>query len=131
MIQKIEHRKLEVELTESDIVERGKEQAKLTVEVLALELERAKVNARIKPKKERVEELAITVDRGTEMRNIECEWKYDWRRGVRSLYRTDNFECVEADDIIPEHEKQMHFESHEGQDDRFTQTDELAQEKAA
>jgi hypothetical protein len=126
-------RKLYCELTTDELVARGNELAQELTGIVKLELGRARLNAKIKPKKERVEELAVIIDAKKEERDVKCNWYYDYERGQKTLHREDTFELLE-DDIIREHERQQHLRftgevtpaGYGVTDDELTETDEKA-----
>lgn len=101
-------KKLEVILTEDCKLEYGKEVSKLLVEVVEHDLEKARITAKAKPKKERIEHLAIAIDSGREIQDVECEWQYDWDRGKKDLVRLDTYECIDTDKI-QDWERQQHL----------------------
>ena len=104
-----ESRKLEVILTEETILEYGKEQAKELLEVTKLEVEKAALQAKIKPKKERIAELASAIDCGKEIQDVGCEWEYLWEKRKKVLRRKDTYEPVERVEI-KDWELQQHFD---------------------
>jgi len=99
-------RKLEVILSDETLLEYGKEQSKLLVEIAEHDLEKARITAKAKPKKERVEHLATAIDSGKEIQAVDCNWEYDWTRGKKTLYRLDTGEEID-NDVIQEWEKQQ------------------------
>jgi hypothetical protein len=126
-------RKLYCELTTDELVTRGNELAQELTGIVKLELGRARLNAKIKPKKERVEELAVIIDAKKEERDVKCTWHYDYERGQKTLRRDDTYEALD-DDIIQEYERQQHLKftgeetpgGYGVTDDELTETDEKA-----
>ena len=101
-----ETRKLMVRLTDTEIETRGRELATCLVNKGKLEERKKELNAVIKPLVERAVELSETIERGEEIRTVDCQWEYHWEHGTRVLYRPDTGEEIESD-VIPEHEKQQ------------------------
>lgn len=101
--------------------------------ITKLEFARSRVNAKIKPKKERVDELAVIIEQKKEEREVKCKWFHDWQGGKKTPRRMDTFEELETD-IIREWERQQHFKftgevapaGYDVSDDELTETDEKA-----
>jgi len=126
-------RRLFCELTEDELLARGKELAIELTGIVKLEIERSALNAKIKPKKERVDELAVIIDQKKEERDVKCQWFHDWNGGKKTLRRLDTFEDLETD-IIREWERQQHLKftgevapaGYDVDDSELTETDEKA-----
>lgn len=126
-------RRLFCELTEDELLARGKELAVELTGIVKLEIERSALNAKIKPKKERVDELAVIIDQKKEERDVKCQWFHDWNGGKKTLRRLDTFEDLETD-IIREWERQQHLKftgevapaGYDVDDSELTETDEKA-----
>lgn len=120
-------------MTASELVERGNELAAELTGITKLEYARSRVNAKIKPKKERVGELAVIIENKREERDVKCEWFHDWQGGKKTLRRMDTFEELETD-IIREWERQQHLKftgevapgGYDVDDAEMTETDEKA-----
>ena len=105
-LQYNETKKLICKLTEHECMERGEELAQVFKGIQELEVERARINAQIKPKQQRVEQLVTIIDTKLEEREVECDWRFDWIKGVKVLVRSDTFE--EVDSVkISEEERQI------------------------
>lgn len=104
-----ESRKLICELTDAEVKERGEELAQELKGITELEVERARVNAKIKPKQQRVEQLVAAIDTKREEREVECDWCFEWSKGVKVLVRSDTFEEVQTTQISEE-ERQIKLE---------------------
>lgn len=126
-------KKLYCELTTEELVLRGNELAQELTGIVKLELGRARLNAKIKPKKERVEELAVIIDAKKEERDVKCTWHFDYDYGRKVLRRDDTYEQLD-EDIIQEYERQQHLKftgketpgGYGVTDDELTETDEKA-----
>lgn len=94
-----------VELTEADTARLGKENAELQIEISRLEFEKKKLSAKIKPLDERSDKIAHIIISGHEERDIECYWSYDWKKGIKTLHRSDTGEQIERD-TIKDYERQ-------------------------
>ena len=90
----IAYRYLDCVITEYQSLEYGKEQSKLIMEVKGFEADRKVINDQIKPRKERVDKLAVIIDSGIEHMEVECIWEYDWDNMIKSLRRMDTDEIV-------------------------------------
>jgi hypothetical protein len=101
-------RKLFCELTADELLVRGNELVTELTGITKLEFARSRVNAKIKPKKERVDELAVIIEQKKEERDVKCEWFFDWDGGKKTLHRLDTYGELETD-IIREWERQQHF----------------------
>ena len=114
-IETNETRILNCKLTEHELMERGEELAAELKGVAELIRERAAINAQIKPREQAVERLVTVFDTKEEAREVECDWRFDWPKGVKVLYRTDTFEEIERKEIT-EAERQIQLELN-GQED--------------
>lgn len=94
-MNRTETRKLMCQLTEHEVMQRGEEMAKTYIQVAALDMEKKRITAKIKPLDERIEELVTIIDSKEEERDVECRWVPDWTAGIKSLIRNDTGEEVE------------------------------------
>ena len=99
-------RYLDCELSEEEILNYGREQSKLLVEVTEFEGQRKLISDQIKPRKDRIGVLAIAIDTGIENRRVECVWEYDWDLGLKHVRRLDNDEIVGKSEPIGQNEEQ-------------------------
>lgn len=104
-MQNTETLELRCELTVEESDERGKEQSALLLDVAKLEAERRQIGVLIKPKNERIDELAHIIHSGYETRMVECFWVYDWENKVKFLHRSDTG-ALHHQEPIRENEKQ-------------------------
>lgn len=104
-----ESRKLTCQLTEHELLERGNEMAKTYMQVTALDLEKKRISAKIKPLDERIEQLVVIIDTKEEERDTECRWVFNWATGIKRLYRTDTGLELDSREIRA-HERQQQFE---------------------
>lgn len=124
-------RQLAVTLTDEEFIHYSEELARTLKEINELTIQRSRLNSLMKPKNERVDELVPIIDSKQVPRDVECAWTYYWEIGRRTLHRLDTYQVVE-EDIIPENERQQRFDydgfqTPGGDDPRFTETDEKAQ----
>lgn len=110
-----ETRNLVCQLTEHELIERGQELDQVLKDIAGLIQERAAVNAKIKPKEQRVEKLVTIIDTKEEVREVECDWSFNWNSGVKTLYRSDTQEKLESKPIT-DAERQIQLELN-GQED--------------
>lgn len=108
MDTKTETRALTCELSEAELIARGDEMAKTYIQVAALDMQKKRITAQIKPLDERIEELVTIIDTKQEERKVKCEWQYEWALGVKRLFRTDTYEQIDSD-TIRESERQQHL----------------------
>ena len=111
MINYTEDRHLECALTDEEVQQYGEDLAHRLLDIGALELEKARVNSKIKPIKEEVEELVTKIDTKKEVRSVICDWHYDWDAGKKRLIRTDTYDTLPNMTLnITENEKQQQLE---------------------
>jgi len=109
MTIKYEARTLTCELTEDELLARGDEMAKTYIQVAALDLEKKRLTAKIKPLDERIQELVLIIDSKQEERRVECRWVYSYDIGIKALIRPDTGEEIETG-RIKDHERQQQLE---------------------
>jgi hypothetical protein len=111
-IEYTENRHLDCDLTDEEVQQYGEDLAHRLLDIGALELEKARVNAKIKPIKEEVETLVTKIDTKKETREVACDWHYDWDGGKKRLIRTDTYDTLPNTTFdISDDEKQQQFES--------------------
>lgn len=119
-------RPLTVVLNEDEKRAYAGELARITTEQSTLEDQKKEVVAEYAAKIKRClaqgRELAVKISTGREMRDVECVWDYDYDSGIKTLFRNDNGEEVDAGKIT-EDEKQEYFD--------FMHGDERQEEAAA
>lgn len=95
----------------------GEDLAHRLMDIGSLELDRARINAKIKPIQQEVEQLVTKIDTKEEVREVDCDWHYNWTAGKKELFRTDTFEAVPNTKFdITDEEKQIKLEL-DGQED--------------
>lgn len=99
MIVKTESRKLMCQLSEEELLQRGDELAKTYIEIAALDLQKKRITAQIKPLDERIESLVVIIDTKEEERPVKCQWEYDFNFGVKKLHRMDTYDVIDTGDI--------------------------------
>lgn len=110
-IRTTEERHLTCELSDAEVKQYGEDLAHRLMDITALELEKSRITAKIKPIKEDVEELVGKIDTQEEVRQVVCDWFYDWDNDKKWLVRTDTFSTVpNTTSGITEDEKQQQFE---------------------
>jgi hypothetical protein len=105
-------RELPVELNDEEIMGKAKELAKLQQDKQAQE-EQAKSAAatfkdRIASAVARISILSRDISNGYEYRDVDCQWRYDWSSGKKSLIRLDKNDTVRTEDITAS-ERQAHL----------------------
>jgi len=112
-----ETRHLDCNLTDEELKQYGEDLAHRFMDVQALQVERARINAKIKPIEQEIETIVVKIDTKKEVREVECDWFYDWHKGKKWLVRTDTYETVPHTTLdITEEEKQQRLELN-GQED--------------
>ena len=53
-----------------------------------------------------ISQLATTINKGYEDKDVEVEWTHDWAKGTKTMHRLDTGEVVMKDAPIEAHEKQ-------------------------
>ena len=105
-------RELPVELTDEEIMGKAKELAKLQQDKQAQE-EQAKSAAatfkdRIASAVARISILSRDISNGYEYRDVDCQWRYDWKAGKKELTRLDTMSTVRTEEITAA-ERQGHL----------------------
>ena len=104
-------RHLDCELTDAEIKQYGEDLAHRLMDITVLELEKKRIGNKIKPIEEDVEKLIVKIDTKKEVREVACDWHYDWDKGKKRLIRTDTYEEVPNTKYdISEDEKQLQLE---------------------
>jgi hypothetical protein len=106
-------RELPVELNDEEVMAKAKELAKLQQDKQAQE-EQAKSAAatfkdRIASAVARISILSRDISNGYEYREVDCQWRYDWKAGRKSLIRLDTTAIVRTEEITAS-ERQGHLE---------------------
>lgn len=103
-------RSLEVKLTEQEILGKSRELAKAQLDIKEKELQLKSVQDDFKDKISALESeigiLSRAIANGSEYRDIECRWEYDWPGGTKTLVRLDTMEDVKKD-VITQQERQQ------------------------
>lgn len=94
------------ELTDTEVMEKGIELKDCLKRITELEVEKARINNQIKPIKGLIEELVPVIDTRKEIRDVECDWHFNFDTGVKTLFRTDTYEKVK-DQPISDYERQQ------------------------
>lgn len=101
-----EKRKLPVQLSELELLERGKQLADTVDQIAALEKRKAEFNAAIteelKAEKAQQAELAKAVETGEELHKIRCEWTSDMGAKEWALHRDDTGEVIQRQTMTAE-----------------------------
>lgn len=111
-IEYTENRHLECDLTDAEVKQYGEDLAHRLMDITSLELEKARINVKIKPIKEDVEGLVTKIDTKKEVREVACDWHYDWDAGNKRLIRTDTYDTLPNTTFdITDDEKQQQLEA--------------------
>jgi hypothetical protein len=94
---------LQVTLTESEVLEKGKELAKLQQDKVSAEEQAKSAAATFKDKitaaQSNINILSRDISNGYEYRSIDCYWEYDYPVRQKRLIRTDTEEVVKTEEI--------------------------------
>jgi FtsZ-binding cell division protein ZapB len=91
-----EERRLEVKLTEVELIKRGDQMADAELEIESLKEKRKALNVAIQNAAGLRAELAHAIERGTEEQPVQCEWRPDYPKNVFRLIRLDTNEEVDT-----------------------------------
>jgi vacuolar-type H+-ATPase subunit D/Vma8 len=91
-----EDRRLEVKLTQAELLERGDKMAAAEVEIETLKEQRKALNVSIQNAAGQRAELAHVIERGTEEQQVTCEWQPDYQKNVKRLVRLDTKALVDT-----------------------------------
>lgn len=94
--KKVETRKLQVELTKDELLARGDDLANCELKIEELKLEASVTAGEIRKQQKLRKELAHTIDRGSEEREVECTWVEDFPKNVFRLKRNDTGKEVDT-----------------------------------
>lgn len=113
MVNGKETRELKCVLREDELKNYSMELARKQQDLAQADMDKKASAAAHKEKMERLASEINTVSRnvvnGYEFRSVECRWEYDWKEGVKRLYRLDTGELVDTKGIS-EYERQQHLE---------------------
>lgn len=102
-----ETRTCDVQLTEAERAARGNEMSECELAIETLKSERSELSRRVRDREKRRNELGHVLERGTESREVTCEWVPVFAQNVLRLCRADTGEIVE--------ERAMTAEDRQGQ----------------
>ena len=112
MDKKLFKKDLPVTLTEKEIIEKAKELSKLQQDMNTAQEQAKSMAATYKDKiasaQANINILSRDISNGYEYRPIDCEWQYDWKRGNKSLVRTDTMETLKTENVTAS-ERQEHL----------------------
>lgn len=96
-------KELPCKLTDSEVLQYSRDLAKMNQDKLATEDQKKQVSSDYKAKLDKLDaDIGIfsrKIASGMEHRQVDCYWEYDWKRGEKSLIRTDTTEVVQIDPI--------------------------------
>lgn len=106
-------KKLPVRLSDDEVIERGKQLVENIRKTGKAESEREAENKKRKAEIEALElitsKLVDIVEKGEEDRDVECELKKDFERGVVTVVRLDTGEVVETRPMTPDERQEEMF----------------------
>lgn len=106
-----EKRHLDCDLTDAEVKQYGEDLAHRLMDIAVLEGQKAVLSAKIKPIQKDVESLVVKIDTKREVREVDCDWAYDWKCGKKSCFRVDTGEIIPNTTFdISEDEKQLQLE---------------------
>lgn len=122
-----EQRWLPVTLTQEELLEKARELAHTEEELEKVELEKkAEMQTyaeRIKRLKGSISVVSMSIRKGSEYRDVECVWQFDWHEGLAKLIRTDTGETVKDRPITErERELSLDLQSREGDQEERAET---------
>jgi len=101
---------LRVQLTEKEMLQAAKNSASAFIEVQNLEDQlsgiKAKFKSDIEAQQLKMKKSSMLVEDGYEYRDVECEWRKDWGKGLKSCTRLDTGEIIKVDMKIEPSERQ-------------------------
>lgn len=111
---KLIKKELPVQLNQDELMEKGRELAKLQQDKVAQE-EQAKSAAatfkdRVQSAQTSINMLSRDISNGYEYRQVECRWEYDWVGSKKVLVRQDTFETVKTE-LITQSDRQESLEA--------------------
>ena len=107
-----EKRHLECVLTAAEVKAYGEDLAHRLMDIGKLEADKSVLTAKIKPIQKDVEALVVKIDTGKEVREVDCDWHYDWDNGKKKLFRSDTYDEVPHTTYdITEEEKQLELKA--------------------
>ena len=108
---------LPVKLTEGELADYSKDQARVFSEWQCIRLAKKaydkKANERIEEHEEALDEIAVIVSSGTKPMPVQCYTTYDADHGYKRTYRTDTFDIIEESAMTSE-EMQKSFDFQAG-----------------
>lgn len=110
-----ETQRLLCELTDLELMEKGIMLKDCLKQLTELEVQKARLSAAMKPIKSQIEDLVPIIDTRKEMREVECDWRFEWSKGIKVLVRTDTYEEVTRKPVTDE-EKQIQLELNNQED---------------
>ena len=119
--KKVETRELPCKLTDEELLKYGKEFAESVNKLNRLEDSKksyvSQIKAQIESAQAQVNLLSNKIATGEEYRKVECNIKWDWVNGEKSIIRTDTGEIVQTV-IITEEEKQEQLDFEKAKKER-------------
>lgn len=108
-----EKRSLPVALTQEELLEKSQELAKDQLDIKDTEARAKDVAADFKAIIAKLDAtigiLSRAITNGYEYREVECEWQYNYKTGIKTLTRLDTGKTVK-EEIISDHERQIGLE---------------------
>lgn len=110
--KQIEVRRLSVVLTNEEVLEKSKELAKSQLDIKDTEAKAKDSAADYKAIIARFDAtiaiLSRAINNGYEDRDVECEWEFDYKEGVKTLIRKDTLATVRVEPIS-DYERQQNL----------------------
>jgi hypothetical protein len=109
-------RDLPVTLTETELLQKAREAAKLQQDKVSAEEQAKSAAATYKDKisgaQSNINILSRDISNGYEYRQVDCYWEMDYKKQKKSLIRTDTGEVVKTEDIsASEMQKEMDLQA--------------------
>jgi hypothetical protein len=93
-------RTLKVDMTDADKVEIADQLVEKQVEFTQLMLQKAEIPKQIKEVQKEIEALTDQYEKGFIHKEVECEWRFDFDKWTKTLYRLDTEEIIDKDVMI-------------------------------
>lgn len=99
-----------VKLTPEEIVEHGDSLAKANIDIEQVEKELANVKKQYASKTAALEASisshSMFITTKEEWRDVECQWQFDFKKGIKDLVRLDTGEIIESQIKVTDNDRQ-------------------------
>ncbi len=92
-----------VKLTPEEIVEHGDALAKANIDHEQAEKDKANITKQFASKiaglEASIASHSMFITTKEEWRDVDCQWRFDFKSGIKDLIRTDTGECIESQNV--------------------------------